>query len=382
MRKIRVMHLIHQLNAGGAENGIINIANHIDTNLFDISICSFVGNGTQINRLDKHRATLFELTKASGNDLRLPLHLFGLFKNWWPDIVHTHAWGTLCEGVGAAILARVPVVIHGEHGTMQEKKHNILVQRMVWRFADRILSVSHHHANELSKRIGFPLGKITVLVNGVDSKRFDSGRDGRSIKAGLNLHRGDIILGTVGRLVAVKNQSLLIRALSCLSRDYPNLKLIIAGDGPLRRSLEKLAVDAGCPTKIQFLGRRSDVPEFMAALDIFALTSKREGMSNTILEAMSSGLPVVATAVGGNPELVIDRETGILTPVDDVLALAKALEELIKHPEKRQRMGLAGRERVEKHFSLTSMVRNYEQLYLKCFREKMGLLNRPGSRRE
>lgn len=370
MRKTRVMHLIHRLNAGGAENGVINLANNIDINLFDFSICALVGNGALTHRLNKIRTTLFELNKGSGNDLHLPIRLFHLFNRWRPDIVHTHAWGTLCEGFLAAKAARILVLIHGEHGTIQKKKHNILVQRMVWHFVDRVLSVSYDHAHQLTKTIGFPLDRIHVLANGVDHERFDSKKGGQHVRKHLNLRQDDIVIGTVGRLVPVKNQQLLIHSFSRLCNKYPNIRLMVTGDGPLRESLEQVAGEIICPTRFRFLGRRSDVPEIMAAMDIFTLPSHSEGMSNTILEAMSSGLPVIATAIGGNPELVVHGETGQLIPVDNTHALTDAIAFLVENPAIRNRMGLAGRQRVEDRFSLQRMVANYQDLYHRCMLEK------------
>ncbi len=372
MRKIRVMHLVHQLGSGGAENGVVNLANHMDIERFETSICAFVGNGSLTSRLDLERAALFEMGKGDGNDIRLPAKLFGLFKRWRPDIVHTHAWGTLCEGFLAGKAANVSVLVHGEHGTIQERRRNMLVQKIVWGLADQVLSVSRVHARKLSESIGFPLNKIEVIANGVDSDLFRSGNDIRPIRDEMNLRPDDIVLGTVGRLVPVKNQRLLIRSFAGLIRDDFKVKLVVAGDGPLREELENEAKERGCLTDVRFLGRRSDIPAVMAAMDIFALTSVSEGMSNTILEAMGSGLPVVATDVGGTPELVVNKETGFLVPSDNVDALTDVLINLIDNPALRLQMGHAGRERVKRKFSLRAMVGNYERLYLRCLRKKVG----------
>ena len=370
MRKIRVMHLVHQLGSGGAENGIVNLANHMDTKRFEKSICAFVGNGVLTSRLDLNRVALFEMGKVAGNDFRLLAKLFPLFKRWGPDIVHTHAWGTLCEGFLAGKAARVPVLVHGEHGTIQEKKRNVLVQRIFWGFADKVLSVSRVHACKISKSMGFPLKKIEVIANGVDSDLFRLRDDRRAIRDELGLGADDIVLGTVGRLVPVKNQEFLIRSFARLVGDGSRAKLVVAGDGPLRGELESEAEKQGCLASVRFLGRRSDIPDVMAALDIFALTSVSEGMSNTILEAMGSGLPVVATDVGGNPELVVNNETGFLIPSNNVGALASALKNLVENPVLRLQMGQAGRARVERKFSLGAMVANYERLYLRLLTEK------------
>ena len=280
--------------------------------------------------------------------------------------------GTLLEGVAAAKAAKVPVIIHGEHGTIQTKKSNTMVQKILWRLPDQILSVSRDHARKLSKSIGFPLNKIAVLINGVDCHRFGSSENRQTMRDDIGLKRDDIVIGTVGRLVPVKNQTLLLDAFSRVAERHPNTNLLIVGDGPLRKELEERSYTLGCSPRIKFLGRRSDIPDVMAAMDIFALTSHSEGMSNTILEAMSSGLPVVSTDVGGNPEVVVHRETGVLFPSNDVAALAHALETLVEHTELRRAMGLKGRARVAEQFSLQAMIQRYERLYHQCYLEKTG----------
>lgn len=369
MQKIKVIHLIHQLGSGGAENGILNIANNINTNVFQIAVCAFSGNGSQTTRLMRNRSELFEFDKRTGNDVTIPIKLFKLFKEWKPDIVHTHGWGTIVEGIVASKLARVPYIIHGEHGTIQNKNLNVALQRVFWRLTDHVLSVSRRHAAELAETIGFDSKRITVIANGVDTNQFFPG-DEESLRTELGVRKEDVAIGTVGRLVPVKNQNLLLKAFSVLASWFPNLKLIFVGDGPLMKDLERLSQQLGCSSSVYFLGMRSDIPRLMRAMDIFALTSDSEGMSNTLLESMSSGIPVVATAVGGNTELVINHTTGILIEPNDTAGLIKALGYLITSPHIRKSMGESGRKRTETHYSLPKMVTNYEQLYLGCLTKR------------
>ncbi|MCP4350577.1 MAG: glycosyltransferase [Desulfobacterales bacterium] len=370
MKKIRIMHLIHELGAGGAENGIINQVNHINPNLFETSVCTFIRGGSQTGRLNRSRTSLFELGKKDGNDITLPFRLGKLLMKWKPHILHTHAWGTLCEGLFGAKLSNIPVIVHGEHGTIQQKKTNIYVQRLVWGFTDQVLSVSHEHAKELAATIGYPRQKIRVVINGVDTERFSRKKENKIIRDSLGIKKDDVVIGTLGRLVPVKNQSLLIKAFAVLTERFPNIKLMLVGDGPLKDDLTELANSLGLSSQVIFPGRRSDTPEMLNCMDIFALTSLSEGMSNTILEAMSSGLPVVATNVGGNPELVDDDVTGILVQSDNGKALADAFTALTENPDTRKDMGRSGRKRVENLFSLEAMVRNYEKLYLELYEKR------------
>jgi glycosyltransferase involved in cell wall biosynthesis len=161
----------------------------------------------------------------------------------------------------------------------------------------------------------------------------------------------------------VKDQAGLIRAFAMVRRSHPAALLVLAGDGPCRAELERLATDTGLAEHVKFLGTRDDVPAVMSAFDVFALPSIAEGISNTLLEAMASGLPVVATRIGGNPEIVAERVCGTLVPRQDPEALAAAISEYLEDPETRRRHGAGSRERAVRHFSLERMIEGYRNLY-------------------
>lgn len=355
------MHLIHQLNAGGMENGVVNIANHIDRSKFDLSICVFKAGGKLKAKL-KPDTRVFELEKRHGNDLTLPFQIRKLIKEWRPDILHTHAWGTLIEGLLASINSGVAVKIHGEHGTIQDAPAQLTAQRFVWRFFDQVLSVSVNHKTKIADSIGFPESRIKVIDNGVDTTRFKPLSESAD-KDRSSQEKKQIVIGTVGRLVPVKNQQLLVNAFERIQKRHQKLQLVFIGDGPLRSELQSLTSDLKISDKVAFMGERDDIPECLRKMDIFVLPSFSEGMSNTILEAMSSGLSVVATDVGDNARLVQNNETGFITASDCIDSLEKALETLIREPDKRTAFGKNGRTRIENHFSIHSMVQNYQSLY-------------------
>ena len=371
MNRIRVIHLLHQLGIGGAENGVVNLVNHIDRKRFATAICAFSKYDFYPERVNEDKTKIYNIGKTKGNDPTIPIKLTKIFREWRPHIVHTHAWGTLCEGVMAAKLAKIPVVIHGEHGTIQGKKANVFIQRLFWRLTDQVLSVSKNHKDKLLETIGFPKHKIMVLANGVDARRFYKQKEYSATGNGNHLpETKDIIIGTVGRLESVKNQALLIRSFADLLKRFSGVKLWIVGGGELKEQLENLAGSMGASSDIVFLGKRDDIPELLNQMDIFVLPSISEGMSNTILEAMSSGLPVVACRVGGNPELVKDGVTGFLVPSKNKEAMGRAMALLAENEEKRKIMGAAARKRIENQFSLTVMVKRYEQLYVQQCRKK------------
>ncbi len=368
--RVRILHLVYQLGCGGMENGIVNLANHMDTERFHVGVCVFVGNGAYEKRIDTSRTPLFFMNKPEGNDPLLPFKLIRLFRHWKPHILHTHAWGTLVEGILAGKLAKVPIIVHGEHGTMETRYRNILVQRIFWKFTDRILSVSKMHKKKLIQTIGAGYN-ITVIPNGVDTERFHPTIDKTSVRKQLGWPTDAVCLISVGRLVPVKDHDTLIRAFAKLKQNVSQpIRLYLVGDGPLDDELRQLAGTLGLRKEVKFLGQRDDVPRLLQAADIFVLPSKSEGMSNTLLEAMSTRLCIVATKVGGNLELVSHGKTGVLVPPNDVEPLASMLEWLIEDTETRTKLGLAARHFVQDHYSLGTMMKNYSRLYIELLEIK------------
>ena len=362
--KIRVIHVLHQLAVGGMENGVVNLVNRMDDARFMPEIVTFVPGGELRERVDTSRVKVIDdLNKRPGNDWRLPVQLAQIFRKERPHIIHTHAWGTLCESWLALKLTRMPVWIHGEHGTMQEKPLNKRIQRHLWGKADAVLAVSEVLADRLATTMDFPRERIRAIVNGVNLNRFQHGLDAQSERALLGIHADTPLIGIVGRLEPVKDHATFLHAMAYVVARYPTVCALIIGDGALHSALEAQAEQLDLTSHVRFLGRRDDVPQLLNLMDVFVLSSRSEGMSNTILEAMACALPVVATDVGGNPELVVDGETGTLVPPAAPEQLGEALLSLLCSPTYRAEMGKQGRQRVESLFSLERMVTNYEELY-------------------
>jgi sugar transferase (PEP-CTERM/EpsH1 system associated) len=305
---------------------------------------------------------LFQLGQQRGNSLRTVWRLYRTLLEERPHVIHTHSWSTLCEGLAAARLARVPVFVHGEHGTLDVRPRTIAVQRWAWQRADTVLSVSSRLAEKMSAQVGFPLDRIRVIRNGVDVDRFKP-RPKSLVRASLGLPQDALVVGTIGRFVPVKDQRSLIDAVALLRADGVHCLAVLVGDGPLRGELQQFAADRGVASRVRFLGERRDVHEIIPAFDVFALVSVSEGMSNTTMEAMASGVPVVATRVGGADEIVVDGVTGRLVPASNPRALVDALEALLNDERLRTAYGLAARDRMEREFSLTRMIANYEAFY-------------------
>jgi sugar transferase (PEP-CTERM/EpsH1 system associated) len=355
------MHVVHALRAGGMELGVVKLVNGLDDRRVASAICSTAQAG-ELKRALAPGVRLFELGRRDGNNPKLVWQLYRLFRRERPHIVHTHAWGTLLEGLVAARLAGVPAVVHGEHGTLQLRRHQRLAQRCGWAAANRVLSVSSRLAERIERETGFPAARIRTIRNGVDLARFSGTSRSRARRA-LGLPERGVLAATVGRLVPVKDHVTLLEATAALRQEGHEFTLVVAGDGPLRADLMARALSLGLSGRVRWLGHRSDVESVFAAADLFVLSSKSEGLSNTILEAMASGLPVVATRVGGADEMVVHGQTGLLVPPESPSELARALGALAAGDARRAAMGAAGRARVEAEFSLEGMLQQYEALY-------------------
>lgn len=358
---VRVMHVVYPLRPGGMEHGVVNLVNGLDPARFRSAVCSTKAGGALKERVAS-AVPIFELRRRDGNDPRLVWDLYRLFRRERPDVVHTHAWGALLEGLIAARLARVPLVVHGEHGTLQLRSYQRWLQRLGWSAVDQVLSVSSRLAERIAEETGFPLERIRTIRNGVDLSRF-AGLDRARTRAALGVRPGALVAVTVGRLVPVKDHVMLLDAVARLRGSCASITVLIAGDGPLKEQLGRRTAVLGLDAVVRFLGHRSDVETVLAAADVFVLSSASEGLSNTILEAMAAGLPVVATRVGGADELVQDGLTGRLVRPRSPQELAEAMWSILGDAGIRHAMGSAGRARAESEFSLAGMIGRYETMY-------------------
>jgi sugar transferase (PEP-CTERM/EpsH1 system associated) len=359
------------LRMGGTELGVVKLVNALSAQHFLGAVCSSRPADEAVRQMLDPRIPLFEFDRRDGNDPRFVMQLARVFRRERPDIVHSHSWGTLCEGLAAARLARVPVFIHGEHGTMETRPRNITIQRWAWARADAVLSVSSRLADDLARTIGFPRQRIHVIRNGIDTNRFHP-HNRLDARRAFGLAESDLVLGSIGRLVPVKDHSTFVESLAVLRSRGLRCKALVAGDGPLLGELRQQVAAHQLDGDVSFLGNRQDIHTVLAACDIFVLTSTSEGLPNTVLEAMATGLPVVSTHVGGVVELVDDGRTGLLVRPGDPGSLAGALEQLARDHRMRVGMGLAGRQRALDEFSLETMTHAYEEMYSSFFARQAG----------
>ena len=359
-----VVHVLHSLEVGGTENGVTNLVGQLRSE-FRHTVVSMTGGGPLASRLPEGVA-VHCLGKRPGLDLRVTARLVGLLRRLRPDAVHSRNWAAF-DAVVAARLARVPVVIHGEHGReisdpAGESPRRNRLRRLGAPLITRFIAVSHDLRRWLVERLAVPAGKVVTIPNGVDVERFspDAREDGRRI---LGVTAESLLVGTVGRLDPVKDQAGLVDAFARIAPSHRRAFLVVVGDGPCRRALEERVASLGLKDRVRFLGERSDVPRVLPALDLFVLSSVAEGMSNTVLEAMAAGVAVVATNVGGTPEMVDDGSTGTLVPARDPNRLAAALGEYLENGHVRALHGKAGRQRAVDEFSLARMAASHANLY-------------------
>lgn len=357
MRPLNVCHVILSLQPGGLENGVVNVVNGLDPAAFQSSVCCLRCEGEFAKRL-RPGVRIQAMGLAPGNDPRLPLRIAKLLRAWRIDLVHTRNAEPFFYGVLAAHLAGVPV-LHSEHGrTFPERPLRRIIQRLLLRYVNEAFAVSEQLRQELAAELGVRPDRFSVLRNGVDCAKF---RPGGSRLSSSDPRR-TLRIGTVGRLAGVKNYPLLLRAFARLPAEPP-CTLVLVGDGPDRGMLERVAWCLGIRDRVEFAGHRDDVPSILQELDIFVLPSSSEGMSNTLLEAMATGVAVLASDVGGNAEIVQPERSGLLFRSGDVEAVTSQLGRLVADAKLRAALGGAAAERVRAHYSIEAMLSRYEALY-------------------
>lgn len=382
-QSIQIIHVIHRLNVGGLENGLVNLINHLPADKYQHAIICLTESSDFKRRIHRNDVDVYELHKCDGKDIRIYWRLWILLRRLRPLIVHTRNLSALESGVVAAF-AGVPIRIHGEHGRDiydlygNNTKYKRL-RRLCAPFIDQFIALSRDLEFWLKNEVGISPYKIVQLYNGVDTQRFhprsNRTHDPKQFPSGF-LSSDSIIIGTVGRLEPVKDQMTLLQAFLQLRKSAPmhseRCRLVILGDGPLHSKIEQLLaqIDEQTRNYVWLAGSRDDVPDILRNFDIFVLPSLGEGISNTILEAMASGLPVVATRVGGNQELVQEGVTGCLVSAADPDEMANALLTYLDDPELGQKQGQAGRKRAEELYSLNTMMQSYQTVYDDLLRAK------------
>jgi glycosyltransferase involved in cell wall biosynthesis len=354
---IHLAHVSLGLNMGGMEKLLVEFARHADRERFRLHFFSLEGRGKLADEVEELGWPVESMEKGPGVRPDTMARLAWRFRKLRIDVVHAHNTAACLYAVPAARLARVPVAVMTRHGQgpKGDTRHGRLLL-LASRFVDSVVCVSHDSERH-AEAVGISPKRLTTIWNGIDTERF-SCRGRRS--------DGPAIL--VARLSPEKDIPTLLHAVALVLQRNPSFALTIVGDGPCRKSLEKLALELGISSHVAFLGEMDDVARRLQGASMFLLSSLSEGIPLTILEAMATGLPVVATRVGGIPEVVVDRQTGLLVPPGQPESLANAIAELSANRDFADSLGVNGRQRVETMFDVRAMVRSYEELYVDCLR--------------
>jgi sugar transferase (PEP-CTERM/EpsH1 system associated) len=362
------MHVVDHLGKGGLENGLVNLINGLDPERFEHVVYAMRLLGPNAERLPAHVRVMC----MGKRDTDFPVQLRRLMRDIRavdPHIVHSRNWGAV-EAVAAARWTRTCAVVHSEHGLeaagyVREPRRRCWFRRVAFELADRVLTVSYQLRDLHARRTGFAQSRIGVIHNGVDGSRFFPDEEARfRMRAELGIAEDEFCIGCVGNLLPVKDHVTALRAVAAIAGALPRWRLVIAGEGPEREKLEGfIAAHPQCRGRISLLGAHDRIPELLNAFDVYLLPSLSEGISNSLLEAMSIGLPVIATETGGNPEVVEDGKSGLLFPAGDSSKLAQQLLNLEGRPQARKQLGRSAISRVREEFSIESMIRNYARLY-------------------
>ena len=364
-QRITVLHLIGTLQVGGAEQQLVSLAPLFNPERFRIIVATMQPRDTLAGALAGTHVECRLLNFRVRHFISGVWRLCSLLRREKVDVLHTHMYHASWYGRIAGLCARVPVMVTTDHGhDPWRKPWHIAFERFALRYTDLKIAVSKDVAEVLKARDHVPDEKLVVIPNGVDPERFRVVKAERdSIRAEFGFTDDTVLIGSVGRLVEPKAYHVLIEAMVHVSKLVPPARLVLIGDGPLRGDLERCASDLGVSDGVLFAGARSDIPAVLAAIDIYAMSSNREGLPVSLLEAMAAGKPIVATMVGGIPEVVSDRREGLLVPSGDPEALAGAIRELACDPKLAAHLGRQASEKVAAEYSIGATVRRLEEVY-------------------
>jgi glycosyltransferase involved in cell wall biosynthesis len=363
---VPVLYLITELSTGGAQIALLHLLRNLDRGRFSPTVaCLYNGDGAVAQEMRTLGIQVFDARMRHKADLIALLRLYRHLRRVRPALLHTSLFHANLSGRILGWLASIPIIICSERTMAMESAWRYRFNRWTIGLVDRVIAVSAAVRDFCAAHIGLPTEKLTLIHNGVPLPEAPP-VSRQETRLALGLPPEGTIIGAVNRLDPVKGVGLLLRAFTQVASAF----LVIIGDGPERVALESLASRLGLGDRVRWAGYQQNVSRWLPAFDLLAQPSLYEGLPNTVLEAMAASLPVVATAVGGTPEVVVDGVTGLLVPPRNPDALAQGITRLLRDPDLRRKMGQEGRERVEQHFSIEETVRQTEALYEALLREK------------
>lgn len=373
---IKICYIIGQLSRHGAERQLYELLSGINREKFSPILITLSQGGYWANEIRKLSIDVVELRREKHLEFNRLFKLIKLLKAIKPDIVHTSAYSANNYGRIAAIFTRVPVIISSERNSVDvgtyKTRNQIFIDKLLSAFTQGIICNSYNASEALVKKYSFNKRKVFTVHNGIKFVDIFN-------KINVNNQRkvSNKVVGTVARLYPQKNYKLFFDVAKIILDEYgeKNINFKIVGDGPLKDELIEYSEKIGIQNNVIFEGESDDIPNKLKGFDIFLMTSLYEGLSNAIMEAMLAGLPIVATDVGGNNEMIIDGETGFLCSLNDTNVLAKRVIGLINDEDKAKRMGENGKKRILNEFSIEKMMRETEDIYMKLLEKDSILKN-------
>jgi len=374
MEKINILHIYQNSKIGGVQQQLLSLLKAYSRERFNPIFCC-LGPKEEIGKeIEETKIEFIPLNKLRYNrfSLGIVLELYRLMKKKQIHVVRTHRYRSNLYGRLAAFLAGVPVIIasvHDNYRTDKRPKRRIM-NRILSKITDKIVAVSEDVKEDIIRYDSINPSKIDVIPNGIDVERFNPEKNTTDIRKEFSLEEDDIVIGFIGRIVPAKGLKYLLNALPYLKKEFKSIKLLIVGEGSLVEELKERAKKNNIFDNILFTGRRRDIPEILASINIFVMPSIAEGLPNALLEAMAMGKPIVTTEVGGIPEIVKNGFNGLLVPPRDTLSLSKAIKELISNDRLAAKLGQAARDLVHDNLSIKAIAQKWQSLYLSILKEK------------
>jgi len=363
---MKVMHVVLSLDVGGLERNVLNQVREGCGLGQQSSVLCLERPGTLASRAEELGARVVCVDKTPGIRPGIVPRIRSVLEAVEPDVVHTHQIGPLFYTGLASHGLGIPLIVHTEHGREDYAGRRLLrwLGRVAGMHASCLFCLTQDMADGVIGSRIVPRGKVRLIHNGIDLSVFRQRHDRVVVRRSLGIAPEAVVVGTVGRLTEVKNQELLIRAFAQVKGQIPEAHLILVGDGPLAGELRDLAASLGVDESVHFAGYQPNSAPYLQAFDVFALTSRSEGMPQSVLEASACGIPVVASRVGGLPELIEHGRTGVLFDPGDQPGLESALMALLADPPRARELGAAGRAKVESLYDVGRMARDYHQHFV------------------
>lgn len=364
LNRPRILHIINNLAPHGAQQFLVNFLSHADHRTFDYRVACIAEGGALQSEIEALGIHVFPFYRRHKTDLSTLFDLAAFIKDHNIDLVHTQLFTSDTWGRTAALLAGVRrSIVSVQTVTSWKKFYHIWVDRTLALSTHRIVAVSHAVKDFLIEREKLPAWKVCVIPNGVDVAQYrPRGIDVAAKKKELGMNPSNHVISCMARFYPAKDQISLMRGFSLALPDLDGVKLVLVGDGPLIDTAREEAFRLNITDRVLFLGNRRDIPELLEMSDLVVLPSIVEGLPLSLLEAMAAGKAVIATAVGGVPEMIDDGRTGMLVPVGDLNAWASSMRRVMKDESLRAALGTKAQQAVNR-FDIRNIIKAYESLY-------------------